>query len=228
MANTPGSFSVDVGGAGTTVFEETTAVYTGGSSLSFKGDAGSTKTKITQQFGSQTSPLYRPRRKYAIACRITADAGVVAGVMVMSVQNEANAVQDSSSLTIDLTGVSTGGTWDLESLIWESGDDVPSVAKLAIELTTAITNTKAVYVDELILTEMPQLGAACDPWAVGLRGATDFVAGVDEFTCQITNNGEGELQAATDRWFDVHHLGRKYQLPSTTGGAETEDDAWIS
>lgn len=225
MANAPASWTIAVGGSGSTIFESSSP-FIGTKCLEIRGDAGATLTKMSIALDGVTGSLYKPLRKYFVGLRIKADTGVAAGVMKVEVQNSANAAQDTSTLTIDLTATSTG-SFDLETFSFETGASVTDTAKLVLELTTAITDTKGVFIDELVFAEMPQLGQANDPYAIGLRGATDFVRD-DEFTAQITNNGEGQLVKQLDRWFDVHRLGYKYQVPVNTAGGETVPDTYVS
>lgn len=216
-ANAPDSWTIDVGSAGTTV-DDTTTAYRGSKALQFIGN-GSQLTAISQDVSG-----ILPQARYLLVFRVRDDGtGPAAGVLRVSLRSGAGAEVGSSAISVDLTAV--GSTYAIQSKSFSTPLVLPTGLQVVVELTTALTNTRAVFIDDLALVRMQQFGGPGGPYLTIVPGGTAFVRD-DEFTVAVTNNNEGGFVREFDRFFDMYRLG--LFLPQDTGGTETIDDALIS
>lgn len=214
--NAPDDWTIDTGSAGTTV-DDTTTAYRGSKALQFIGN-GSQLTKISQ------AVTLKPRTRYALWFRVRDDGtGPAAGVLRVSLRDGSNNEIGSSNISVDLTTV--GSSYTLQSITLATPLVLPSGLKIVIELTTALTNTRAVFIDDVGFFEMQQYGAPGGPFLTVIPGSTAFIRD-DVFTVTITNNNEGEFVREFDRFFDMYRLG--LYLPQNTAGSETIADTLIS
>lgn len=228
VANTPDRWDIITGAYGTDVFEEGTTVYRGSKSLEFLGD-GSTNIEMRQAFnsgGGSTSKL-KPYTRYGVSCRVTADTGVVAGTIhiTLAADGRNNEDPDSTKLSIDCTGVSTGGTWDHEWTTFRTPRNMTNGLYLYIYFFSALTNTKHVWLDDLCFFEMQQFSGAGGPYFSVITGSTYFVI-KDKIIATVTNDYAGEMQKHMDRSLGMYSMG--LQIPFQTDGSETVDDALIA
>jgi hypothetical protein len=223
VTNQLDNWSLTVGAWGTDVFEEGTTVFYGNKSLEIVGD-GSTKPNLVQYLSGTgtTGAKLRPQTVYGISLRITADTGVVAGVLKVSVVSGAGTL---GFFNIDLTATSDGGTWDHETHKFVTPAALGSAPFFQIETSTAITNTKKIWIDDLCMWRMSQHGGAGGPYIDVVAGATDFVID-DEIICTVTNDYAGEFQKHMDRFCDLY--GKGLTIPFQTDASETIDDALIA
>ena len=93
-----------------------------------------------------------------------------------------------------------------------------------VELTTAVTNTKNVYFDQLCVFPASQLGPG-GPYCAIIRGSTDFIRD-DEFVMAVAKSSTGTMQENMDKFFGMFSLG--IQLPENSAGSETIADSLIA
>jgi len=160
----------------------TTAAYIwnseSGGNLQVLGD-GTYRHRIYQEFGKGTGTHGRvlANKNYILSCRvrIAAGSGTVGGGALQFVIQDSAGNATSATKTLDLTSVGTSWThvyqpWDL------SETEIPTTARLALDFTTAIPNTKAIVIDELVLAERIQLYPG-GPGFIIVRGSADYRTG---------------------------------------------------
>ena len=227
-ANKPDYWTADVGTAGTHFDDQTTAVHRGAKSLEFIGD-GATLTALSQTFNSATATpgILRPKTKMATSFWLRHDGvAPAAGVLRVSVRDSGGSEIGGSAVSVTLSGISS--SWVHYSLAWATPFPVPTGAKAVIELTTALTAGRSIYIDDLVIAEMDRP----DPYGAFMLivpGSTEFSID-DYFDVTISNNRAAgvaaEMCLELDRFFDLYS--KKLYLPVDTGGAETIADSLIS
>ena len=225
-ANDPDSWTIDTGAAGGSV-TKTTTQHRGTNALEFAGD-GAELTEISQALSGAVA--LKPNKKYVIGFWVRDDGtGPAAGVLSVSLQSTAGTIYNSATSlttaqkTVDLTAV--GSIYAFQSVAFETPTQLPTGAKVVIELTTALTNTRSVFIDGCFIAEMAQFGGAGGPFIIMTPGATNFIR-EDRFVSTITNNNEGEFVRGLDRFLSMYEKG--LYLPSVTDGSETIDDALVA
>lgn len=211
-ANLPDGFTASVGTAGTHFGQETTNFYRGASALKLIGD-GSNLTKLRQQLGNTdgTPAKIIADRLYLMTCVVRDNgASTSAGVLRVSLQDGAGTVVSGSDMTASYT--QTGTSFTRFYSVFRAPLSLPSTVYAVIELTTALNSGGVMYIDELVLVEMRQI-APGGTGLVVLAGSTDWVVN-DTLTLASTNNGEGLMNAAFDRHFDMY--GKGIVLPNST------------
>lgn len=225
-ANAPDSWTIDTGAAGGTV-TKTTTQHRGTNALEFAGN-GSELTEIS--FALTGAVVVKPNKKYVIGFWVRDDGtGPAAGVLSVSLQSTGGTIYNSAtslttaSKTVDLTSV--GSTYAFQSIAFETPTLLPTGAKVVIELTTALTNGRSVFIDGCFMAEMAQFGGAGGPFVIMTPGATNFIR-EDRFVTTITNNNEGEFVRGLDRYLSLYEKG--LYLPTLTDGNETISDALVA
>jgi hypothetical protein len=102
--------------------------------------------------------------------------------------------------------------------------NIPDQAYLVIELTTAVSATGSILIDEVTVCEMQRL-AAGGPGVAIVAGSTDSRRG-DLATVAISASVVGEINLELDRMFGLYETG--IFLPSGTGTNVTVADSLIS
>lgn len=221
-SNVPVRWALSVGSAPTNLTTTATA-YRGASALSFVGD-GSTLTKLRQLMNDPSGTVARikPDTLYMIAFAIRDDGTApAAGVLRVAIEDGSGNVLGSMSKSVTLSTV--GSAYAVQTLTVISPINIPDTVYATISLTTALTNTRAVYVDEVVVTEMPR-PAKGGPGICVYPGSTDARYG-DIGSVAITYANTGEFNLWLDRFFDFY--GRGLALPSNDAGGETISDTLI-
>ena len=206
VANVPDGWTIAVGTAGTTVFSTTTA-YIGATALKITGN-GSELTKITQTIQSPGSPgVFSPQSVLAIAFYMRVSVVPAAGVLRVSLRDGSNNLI-GTAVSVTLSAATT--TYVLKSASFVLPLALPSTMTMVIELTTALTSTDSVYVDELVLTQMTQFQNG--PFLAIIPGNINFIR-QDSLAVTVTNNFGGAFQTWFNRIFNMDTLG--LVLPSS-------------
>lgn len=224
---TPKQWAVDAGAGNIAL---TTTKYRGTNALQITGDAGLTLTALSQRIdaGVGTFGLVYPWEKYLLAYRVRDDGTPpAAGVLSVALRNAISESITDAAVTTDLTSV--GSSYVLKTGVISTPTPLPALVEFDIRLTTALTNTRAVFIDQVQLLRMVQLyngGLYLAP----VSGAINFVAKTDTsdgdtFTITVTNNNEGEFVRHSERFFGMS--GHAMQIPSAGGGAETVADTLV-
>lgn len=229
--NTPSNWTIATGTAGTQVYKNTTAskLFQGAASLQITGD-GSNLTKLTQQLntaGGSAGKLL-PNTVYFLTYKYYTDASLAAGVLKISLEDAGgvevtnNGLTASSTITLSSPAATT---WHTSSTFFKTPEALSTNTpyQITLELTTAITNTKNVYIDQLCVAKAIQVGNG--PYLAVIRGATDFVKD-DQFVIAVAKSSTGTMQENFDKFFGMY--GRGLQLPEHTSGSETIADGLIA
>ncbi len=229
--NVPDNWTIAVGAATTNVLAGGSPnAYTGTNSLALLGDTPGTLTAVTQLFDTTVSTqpgaggtpgTLLPATVYHINLWIKCSSTPAAGVLTFSLvdgsgSNVADDQSVANSFTKSLTSVST--SWVNVNGSFRTPTVMPTSIKLKIQLTTAITDTKLVYLDRIALAKATQLYAG-GPFAVVFSGATNLIAG-DTWTVAIANNYSGKFVAYFERTFGMRQLG--LTLPSNVSPTVSE------
>lgn len=210
VANTPDSWTIDSGTAGTHILSEATEVYRGDTSLEIAGDGAQATIQISQAPAvTQLNPL----RRYCVAFRYKASATDTSG-QALTVQFEGTGYTAASSEKVAITGDNFSTSWSLQHFYVNLPADLPSDWKLVVKVTGTLNTGKIVYVDDI--------GFGPVTWHNGVgfvvvAGSTPFIRG-DRFTFTTASNGAGTFQTFFRKAWGV-------QLPSLADTNETIDDA---
>lgn len=236
VPNTPDNWAIESGVAGTQVFVDTSAPYSGTSSLKFAGHA--TKAAISQVFGDAsagTGLIPSSLLNYALAFKIKVTGGPAAGVLTVELTDSANAnaadaAGTANLATIDLTTASSSWanpTLASGSLVFRLPRVIPTGLKLRVRLSTALSVGSSVFIDHEAMTPMvtPYDGG---PSIAVFGGAIPFAVG-DGWTVTGANDRASATYLATwqalfDRWFGMREMG--LQLPYS--GSPTIADTLIT
>ena len=230
--NTPSNWTIATGTAGTQVYKNTTAskLFHGEASLQITGD-GSNLTKLTQQLNSAsgTAGKLLPDTVYFLTYKYYTDASLAAGVLKISIEDAGGVEVTNNGLTASSTitlSSPADSTWHTSSTFFKTPEALSTNTpyQITLELTTAITNTKNVYIDQLCVAKPVQVGSG-GPYVAILRGPVDFVKD-DEFTIAVAKSSTGTMQEYFDKFFGMYGQGK--QLPEHTSGSETIADGLIA
>lgn len=220
----PDGWALITGTASTHLQEETSNTLLGGRALKFIGD-GSTNIKLEQTLNAPTSTTGTPGRlqpltRYVLSFALRHDGTPPgAGVISLSIKDGSNNIISSGGFVLTQTLSLLSGTYTIVTGTVLTPAVLPSGLKAVIETTTAITNGRSIYVDELVIAPM-HLVAPGGPFMAVIPGSTPFVLG-DKFSVAMANNrGPEDTDAGKfgwhfDRAFDMYARG--LVLPSTTG-----------
>ena len=208
----------------TTTVTGTSQVFAGGQALKFAGD-GATLTTIQQQLN--LSGL-APNTAYAVSLWAICDAAITAGVVKVELINGIggavinDAQGNPNALTFNATALTTG--WQHLSVL-QAAECIfclpavlPTSVFLRIRLSTALTNTKNMFVDQVALTAMQEFYTGGPNVAI-FAGGTAWAAG-DTLTVAPTNNRAGVVR----EWMQRNLNMTQYDLLLPTSGSPTVPD----
>lgn len=224
-SNQPEQFETVTGTPGTHWKQNNSEYLRGTSSLEFVGN-GSTLASIRQKFNSTDGTYGRLKGDtlYLISFWAKNDGTApAAGVIRVSIQDGSSSVL-GSNMAASATVTSGYASWTHVKAAVISPINIPDTAYLVIEQTTAISNGRSIYIDEVTVTEMTRL-AAGGPGVAIVAGDTDPRRG-DSATVAITANETGEMNLELDRFFGLYESG--IVLPASTGTNVTVADSLIS
>lgn len=245
--NQPQYWTADVGAAGTNWQDGTVTFYAGTShSFEFLGD-GSTLASVYQTFANQsttggnTSTL-SPATVYLFRAQVKLSASSpAAGVLAFSITDASgNVLNDDAgnALTISYNLAAVANTnWNAVTGAFRMPTSMPTTAlRLRMKLTTALTNTKNVFIDYMALTQptAQSYGGLYTggPYMAAFRGSTDTIdnttnpAGGDRWTVAITNDYGGLW--ATWLWQTMNLSALGIPIPSAVSSSATISDTLIS
>ncbi len=226
--NTPSSFTIEVGAAGSQIFVENSVVYDPSPSKAIRilGD-GSTLTTISQTFSasSGTTGTLSTLTQYATNLFLRRD-GVAAASGQMAVElvdsggtiiNDANGT--ANRFFIDLTGLTT--TYTAYNGVFRTPVSLPSSYKIRLRQTAgnALTTGRSIYADKLALSSMNQVYKS-GPYVANFAGSIPFA--INDYTfCPISNSrGAGgtldTFQTLLFRLFNPTVLSSEFIFPSSS------------
>lgn len=195
-ADVPDNWTLNVGTAGTSVFEENTIVYDGLASLAMTGD-GATLAEIRQQFDSDsgTAGELIPLAQYGFNLWIRRDGvAPAAGVLTVELADASTLItlQDqagnANSFTIDLTALTT--EFAAVQFAFRTPLIMPAAVVLRVRQTTPLTNGRTVYIDKAALGPMTQAGLHL-PFLAVFSGSTPFARNDYSLTAVTNSRGAG-------------------------------------
>ena len=219
QSNAPEHWSVDTGSAGTHVLAAG-AGYNGDNALKFVGD-GSTTPKISQTLNTTTGSTGRlnPNKAYSISCAVKyATAAPSVSINIKVVKSDGSTIYNASDaqreMSLNITSGSIGTSYALFSSTCFTPKEVEKGSKIIVTFSGNVANTSQVFIDDLVIAEMPRLGPGL-PNVQLIPGSTAFRVG-DQISRTVTNNYAGTLAKEFDRFFDMQ--GRDPALPSVASG----------
>jgi|TARA_R100000458_G_C8267441_1_gene242396 hypothetical protein len=218
-SNAPDRWTIVAGSAGTHI-DDSTSAYSGTNCLEFTGD-GSTNPNIKQTLNTTTGTRGRinPDRPYSITAAIKYATAAPTASIIISVRNSSGTILHDSivgrAMQLTVTSGSIGTSYAIFSAVVFSPINVPKGSYVDIRFSTNVANTSQVFVDSLVIAEMPRIKRGGLAYQI-IPGSTNYTVR-DEFTAAITNNigsGDGELALEFDRFFNTEESG--LVLPSAT------------
>jgi hypothetical protein len=186
---------------------------------------GSELTAIKQRIDD----LVEARTAYAVCAWMKVDAYPAAGELKIDLIDGAGTVVNNvqgvaNSITIDPTSGGDLSTSAFTAItgFFQTPTVIPDILYLRIRISTAITNTASVYIDEVTLVEAEPLYTG-GPLAAMFAGTTPPSIR-DKWTINVTNSRGGEFQD----WFYRMFGFADFLLPSDTAAGETIADTLIS
>lgn len=203
-------------------------VHRGGKAVEFDSNGSELTTLNSRIAGLQ------PETSYAVNLWAICDSVPAAGVFTVDLVDGigGTVIQDSegtnNSATFNAADVSDSAWKDLKTLVgstvaFRTPLVVPPVVYLRVRISTAVSATSSIYVDDVAMVRMVELYAG-GPLVAAFDGSTAFVKG-DKWTIATTNDGAGLLQRWFERNFNMGSLGML--LPSDSGGTETIPDSVV-
>lgn len=193
VANTPDSWVLAAGVAGTAFFQETTLIYDGLSALRIQGD-GTTKYQWRQQFNASTgtSGILGPLTPYSVCLFLRRDsiASVNGVLQVDLVDQNYNIIQDengvNNSFTVDLTQLTQFYAGYVGQ--YRTPRVLPTSQYLQFTLTTPYDNNRSFYMDKVSFGQMTQFYLN-GPFLACHAGSVPFQQG--DFAEVATTNSRG-------------------------------------
>jgi len=208
VSNTPDSWTIVVGAAGTDIFRESTVIYTGSFALRYTGTGGAPLTEIYE------SVTLRPSTVYQGCVWLRKSAGLAAGVLQMDLHNGTTTINDdaatANSKTQTLSALSSSA-FTAVSFTFVTPATLPAITRFRIKATTALTSGESVYIDQLSFVPAASLYQG-GPWGTVFSGATKFLI-ADTFSITASNDYAGKWQLNFEKIFSMRSLG--LQLPYT-------------
>ena len=206
----------------------TSQVYSGGKALWLLSD-GATLTTINQQLTGLTAATAYGVSLWAL-CDVVPGAGVITIDLVDgiggTVINDDQAV--ANSITFNASALSTTTWKHLTALssgecVFRTPTIMPDLVFIRVRISTAVTNTRSVFIDRMSLAPLSMLYPG-GPLVAAFSGATEH-RNKDTFAIAVTNDRAGALQEWCNRNWGLANLG--LLLPSNTAAAETIPDSVI-
>lgn len=194
-------------------------VYSGARSLEFDSD-GSQLTEIRQAVTLEAGTVY------AVNLLAKTDSVPAAGVLTVDLYDGSAIINDdattANSFTISAPGLTT--SFVAKNGFFRTPTILPPIVYLRIRISTGVSNTSSVFIDQVQLVAATELYLG-GPQVAIFAGSTPF-QGEDTALLECTNNRAGEFQEWFERAFDMREKG--LLLPSDTGASETQADSLIA
>ncbi len=193
IANIPNNWTLELGTAGTTVFQETSSIFGGASALRILGD-GTTNFRLTQKFGtsSGTTTSLSSLSQYCVCVFARRDGSAISsGVLTVDLVDGTGApiadqLGNPNSFTIDLTSLSV--TYGGFVGTFRTPQVLPSTVKIRLNLTTGLTNSRSVFLDKMSMGLMTQ-SYTSGPFVAVHSGANPFA--INDYATASIVNGRG-------------------------------------
>jgi hypothetical protein len=183
--------------------------------------------------GSQLTTILVPiplasLSQYAFCAFMKVDSVPAAGIMTIDLVDGiggtvlADDEGNSNTLAVAATGLTT--TFVAQTAVFRTPAAMPNQAYLRIRISTAVTNTSSVFIDEVQLVPMTELYTDGPSVAV-FDGSTAWLED-DIITFTITNDRAGLLHEWLDRLLALRE--NRQQFPVATDGSETITDSLVA
>lgn len=225
-ANAPDDWTILVGAAATDILEESSTVYrSGGKALEFIGTGGGPLSSIAQtlnpwQGDSSNANCLKPSSVLAVNVYMRKSAGLVAGVVEISLVNGSNAIITNDAGTELKKQVAFGTlttSFAAYNEFFQLPKVLPSTIKLRVRASTALTSGESVFIDDLCLVKAKEAYTG-GPYIAIFRASTESILN-DQWNVTVANNQGGLIQSGFDQMFGMRELGM--QLPSLSNGSHT-------
>jgi hypothetical protein len=203
--NTPTSWAITDGTAGTHILRESDEVYRGSFSLAMVGDGGQATIAVQQAISPSR---LKGRRMYNVSVRVKASTVPSVGTIKV---NFTGTGYTPGSVGIEISAANFPGDWTLYDFFISMPPVIPADWALRLAVEDSLEDNAEVYFDSLCFAEVVYHGGV---GAVLVPGDEPFAAG-DKFTVDIANDDAGVFQT---------YFRRKYrcQLPSDADGSGGE------
>lgn len=167
------------------------------------------------------------KRQYAVGLLLKADVVPAAGVITVDlVDGIGGTVIADDAGTNNTTTISISGLGDTNfhayGVAFRTPSTLPANVYLRIRISTAITNTSSVFIDDVQMVEMTKLYAGGPSIAV-MPGKVNWAVD-DEISLTITNNRAGEFHEKMNRHFNL----MQQELLFPTAGSGSQADTLIA
>jgi hypothetical protein len=230
----PDNWVIATGTAGTQVTANGSG-YTGVNAVKINGDSGGTLTCLRQTFNTTatttagtggTPGTLSASTRYAVNYYIKSPSVPAAGVLRFRlVDGSNNVINDdagnANSFSLTLSGIST--SYVSHTGVFVTPTTMPTTYKIEVALTTAITDTKSVVIDDLCLTPMTQLYTG-GPAFAAFAGDTNPVRG-DTWTMAVSAS-LGVIADYLERMFALRSKG--LIVPYKDDASETVADSLVT
>lgn len=202
--NTPTSWTIDTGTAGTHVFRESSgaSVKQESYALRITGITGFPTIQVSQDTSEGLASLV-PLKRYCVACWVLGNASIAAGALTIEFEGTGYSPAVTEQIVMDTAALAAATSYTLKSFFITMPADIPTDLALVIKTTGTLTNGQSVRIDGLALGEVTYQGGI---GLVLVGGATKALR-EDRYTFDVSNDGAGVFQEFFRRWLKV-------QLPS--------------
>lgn len=205
----------------------TAQVYYGGKAVEFDSD-GAELTTLNARVNLQPLTVYAPSL-YAITDSVPA-AGVITVDLVDGIGGTVITDDEGASNSITFNAADLSTSWQHLSELasgetaFRTPSELPENTYLRVRISTAVSGTSSVFIDDVALATMTELYRG-GPYVAAFAGSKAWIDG-DEWTVTTTNDRAGTLQEWYNRNFDM--ASRNLLLPSDSSGSETIPDTVVS
>lgn len=169
-----------------------------------------------------------PLTQYAFNAFMKTDSVPAAGVLTVDLVDGigGTVINDqagtANSFTIAATGLTT--SFVAKTGVFRTPAAMPAQVYLRIRISTAVSNTSSVFVDEVYLGPMTETYVD-GPSVVVFDGATAWLPD-DRITATITNDREGKMMEYLDRILGLRES--RLIFPTVTDSSESQPDSLIA
>ena len=229
-SNIPNNWALVTGTAGTHVYAAG-AGYTGSDALRFVGD-GSTNPNIKQALRTTAGTLgaINPDRPYSITFWAKYETARPTGSLLVSVRDSSGTLLSNGITGRQMQALVSSAdittSYAQYSITCFSPIAIPKGSVIDIRFSANVANTSQVFVDDVVIAEMPQLHTG--GLAFQILGGTDRYALGDLYTAAVTNNStisDGGIQQEFERFFGI---GSRHGLALPSATSPTIADTLIS
>jgi hypothetical protein len=169
----------------------------------------------------------QPLTQYAASLFAQVDSVPAAGVLTVDLVDGvggtviADEQGTNNSYTIDATALTTA--WAASSGWFRTPATLPAQCYLRIRISTAVSNTTSVFLDEVALVAGNELYP--DGPVISIIEGEDAWEPSDRAVIALTNDRAGKIHEWLDRVFGLRE--RRLLFPTDSSGTETVDDALV-